>query len=106
LIFKHHDHQKINEKFIGEKMKKLKDLAPHEKEILNSELLKEQQIQERLREAIRWNIHQKTLKNLGGFEGLGKISKQLEEHGLTPEKAEQMSTEEFENFIAEHDIKV
>lgn len=87
-------------------MKKLKDLAPHEREILNNELLKEQQIQERLREAIIWDYHQKTLKNLGGLEGLAKISKQLEEHGLIPEKAEQMSTEEFGNFIADHDIKV
>ena len=87
-------------------MKKLKDLAPHEKEILGNELLKEELIQQRLFYAIEFDRQRKALKNLGGMEGLAKIYKQLEENGLTPEKAEKMSTEEFAKYLEEHDIKV
>jgi len=91
-------------------MKKLKELTPtHEKEILNNEFLKEELVQERLADAVAngWRKHQeKIFENIGGLEGLQKIFKQLEEHGLTPERAEQMSTEEFAKFVEEHDIKV
>ena len=58
-------------------MKKLKELAPHEREVLENEL-----------------------------KGIQIVCKQLEESGLTPEKAEQMSTEEFANYFIKHDIKV
>jgi len=90
-------------------MKKLKQLAPHEKEILNNEFLREELVQERLADAIAysWRKRQeKVFENMGGLEGVQKICKQLEEHGLTPERAEQMSTEEFAKFVEEHDIKV
>lgn len=90
-------------------MKKLKELAPHEREILNNEFLREELVQERLANALAngWRKHQeKVFENMGGLEGLQKIFKQLEEHGLTSEQAEQMSTEEFVEFLEEHDIKV
>ncbi len=90
-------------------MKKLKDLKPHEKEILNNELLREELIQQRLADAVAysWKKHnEKIVENLGGLEGIQNICKQLEEHGLTPEQAEKMSPEEFGNFLTEHDINV
>jgi len=90
-------------------MKRLKDLAPHEKEILNSEFLREELIQHRLAVAIAdgWRKHQeKVFENIGGLEGIQKICKQLEEYGLTPKQAEQMSTEEFARFLEKYDIKV
>jgi uncharacterized protein YutE (UPF0331/DUF86 family) len=87
-------------------MKKLKELAPHEKEILGNEFLKEELIQKRLEHAIAYDMQKRTIKNLGGLEGMAKIFKQLEEHGLTPEKANEMSPDEFAKFLEEHDIKV
>jgi len=90
-------------------MKKLEDLAPHEKEILNNELLREELIQQRLADAVAlsWKKHnEKIFDNLGGLEGIKSICKQLEEHGLTPEHAKKMSPEEFGKFLEEHDIKV
>ena len=90
-------------------MKKLKQLAPHEKEILNNEFLREELVQERLANAVAngWRKHQeKIFENMGGLEGVQNVCKQLEEHGLTPEQAEQMSTEEFAKFVEEHDIEV
>ena len=90
-------------------MKKLKQLAPHEKKILNNEFLKEELVQERLADAIAngWRKHQeKVFENMGGLEGVQNVCKQLEACGLTPEQAEQMSTEEFAEFLEEHDIKV
>lgn len=90
-------------------MKKLKELAPHERKVLENEFAKEELIQQRLANVIAydWQRHQqKIFENMGGLEGLQKIFKQLEEHGLTPERAEQMSTEEFAEFVEEHDIKV
>ncbi len=90
-------------------MKRLKDLAPHEKEILNSEFMKEELIQKRLAVAVAhgWQRHQEKLFNdMGGLKGIQIVCKQLEESGLTPEKAEQMSTEEFARFLEKHDIKV
>ncbi len=90
-------------------MKKLKELAPHERKVLENEFAKEELIQQRLANAVAydWQRHQqKIFENIVGLEGLQKIFKQLEEHGLTPEQAEQMSTEEFAKFVEEHDIKV
>ena len=92
-------------------MKKLKqlELAAHEKEILNNEFLREELVQERLTDAIAYSwrkCQKKIFENIGGLEGVQKICKQLEEHGLTPERAEQMSAEEFAKFVEEHDIKV
>jgi len=90
-------------------MKKLKELAPHEKEILSSELLREELIQQRLADAVAhsWKKHnEKIVENLGGLEGIQNICKQLEEHGLTPEQAKEMSPEEFGVFLTEHDIEV
>jgi len=90
-------------------MKELKDLAPHEKEILSSEFLREELIQQRLADAIAhgWKKHnEKIVENLGGLEGIQNICKQLEDHGLTPEKAEKMTPEEFGDFLEKHDIKV
>jgi len=90
-------------------MKKLKQLAPHEKEILNNEFLREELIQDRLTNAVAngWKKHQeRVFENIGGLEGVQNVCKQLEEHGLTPEQAEQMTPEEFAEFLEEHDIKV
>ena len=90
-------------------MKGLKDLAPHEKEILKSELLREELIQQRLADAVLYSWrknNEKIFDNLGGLEGIKSICKQLEEHGLTPEQAKEMSPEEFGKFLEEHDIKV
>ncbi len=90
-------------------MKNLKELAPHEREILNNEFVKEELIQKRLAVAVAhgWQKHQEKLFNdMGGLEGIQIVCKQLEESGLTPEKAEQMSTEEFANYFIKHDIKV
>lgn len=90
-------------------MKKLKELAPHERKVLENEFAKEELIQERLADVIAysWKKHQeKVFENMGGLEGIQKVCKQLEECGLTAEQAEQMSTEEFAKFLEEHDIKV
>ncbi len=90
-------------------MKKLKQLGPHEKEILNNEFLREELVQERLADAVAngWRKHQKKVfENMGGLEGVQAVCKQLEKRGLTPEQAEQMSTEEFAKFVEEHDIEV
>lgn len=84
--------------------KRIKELAPHEKEILENEFLKEELIQNRLALAIEYDMNRKFFKKVGGEEGLWEIIKDLEEHGLTPEKASQMSPEEFANFIIENDI--
>jgi len=93
----------------NEKMKKLKQLAPHEKEILNNEFLREELIQDRLADAVAegWRKHQeRAFENMGGLEGVQNVCKQLEDCGLTPEQAERMTTEEFSKFVEEHDIKV
>ena len=90
-------------------MKKLKELAPHERKVLENEFAKEELIQERLANAIAysWSKYQeRVFENMGGLEGIQEVCKQLEECGLTPEQAEQMSNEEFAKFLEEHDIKV
>ena len=90
-------------------MKKLKELAPHERKVLENEFAKEELIQQRLANAIAYDKQrhkEKLFKKMGGLEGIRKIHKQLKEHGLTPERTEQMSTEEFKKFLEEHDIKV
>lgn len=90
-------------------MKKLKELAPHERKVLENEFAKEELIQQRLADAIAYDKQrrlEKIFEEMGGSEGIRKIHKQLIEHGLTPEQAEQMSTEEFARFLEKHDIKV
>jgi len=91
------------------KLKNLKNLAPHEKEILNNEFLKEELIQDRLADAVAysWKRHQeKIFESMGGLEGIQSVCKQLKEQGLTPEHAKEMTTEQFANYLIEHDIKV
>lgn len=85
--------------------RKLKELAPHEKEILGNELLKEKLIQKRLVDAIYYDMNRRFLKSVGGMEGLEIVFVQLREHGLTPEIAEQMTPEEFTSFVKEHNIE-
>ncbi len=86
--------------------KNLKQLAPHEKEILGNELLKEQLIQNRLVDAIYYDMNRRFLRSVGGFEGLAEVHNQLREHGLTPEKADQMTPEDFAVFIKENKIEI
>ncbi len=86
--------------------KNLKQLAPHEREILGNEFLKEQLIQSRLVDALYYDMNRKFLRSVGGFEGLAEIHNQLRDHGLTPEKAEQMTPEEFAIFIKENEIEI
>ena len=85
--------------------KNLKQLAPHEREILESDFLKEQLIQKRLIDAIYYDRRRRHLKSVGGFEGLAEIFNELREHGLTPEIAEQMTPQEFANFVKENNIE-
>ena len=89
--------------------KLLDNCLKKQKQELISEFLKEELVQDRLADAIAYSwkkCAEKAFENMGGLEGVQKVCKQLEEHGLTPERAEQMSTEEFVEFLEEHDIKV
>lgn len=85
--------------------KNLNELAPHEKEILESDFLKEELIQKRLVDAIYYDMNRRFLRGVGGFEGLAEIFEQLRENGLTPEIAKQMTPEEFANFVKENNIE-
>ena len=86
--------------------KRIKELAPHEKEILENEFLREELIQKRLMYAIDWNIYQKTMESLGGMEGIEKINEQLRNAGLTPEIAKEMNSKEFAEFMKKHNIEI
>lgn len=86
--------------------KRIKELAPHEREILENEFLKEELVQKRLGDAISHHRFQKALDNLGGYEGIAKINQQLRNAGLTPEKAKEMNSEEFAKFMKDHNIKM
>ena len=56
---------------------KLKQLAPHEREVLESEILKEELIQKRFRYAIREDLERRREKDVRKYIDSGKTSKDI-----------------------------
>ena len=86
--------------------KRLEQFAPHEREVLEDELAREELVQERLRHIIQSERMTKAIESLGGLDGMEKICEELKKHGLTVEKAMKMNSEEFANFMKENGIEV
>ena len=83
-------------------VKTLKELAPHEREVLENEFAKEELIQKRLGFIIKYETvkrNRKAIESLGGIKGIERTIQELYDSGLTPKDAMKMTAKEFKEYL-------